>query len=580
MLSGERRETQVFRFAALKQLSQRSPSVSAVFSLAGVMVLATVLSTAGLLFELREEELDHARGEVTTLARVLSEQTARTFDGVAMTLRGAKERLSDDVGAHIDLGSVPVAFILQGRSAGLPHVKSIFVADSDGRGVNSSRADFIPRLDVSQRSFFRYFADGGENTLFVSHPEMARVDGQWTFYVSTRLAHPDGRFRGVLVAAINIGYFASIFDDVRLDFVSRIQLLNLDGALMAGKPNDGLELGKAPDKTTVVTDLHAMAPGSLVEARERFADGLRLVAYRRTGDFPLAMRVAIDEHEALTPWRRLVRPIVGGLAAVLFFVLATAFLLARNLARKDALEAEYLAERQRAESELRESNRQLQSLSACLQNYREEERTRIARELHDELGQLLTGIRMEVSWLGGRLLPEQSTLADKVTTVKGQIDRTIATVRRISSELRPLVLDDLGLSAAASWYVDQFSARTGLAVELSLPDVDPERGDAVATALVRVLQESLTNVARHAQAEKVTVCLAFKNGVWSLSVSDDGLGFIPKPGEPGDIGLVGMRERAQNLGGRFSVTSAPGQGTRIDVDIPATHNEEGQAWTK
>ena len=190
-------------------------------------------------------------------------------------------------------------------------------------------------------------------------------------------------------------------------------------------------------------------------------------------------------------------------------------------------------------------------------------RATIARELHDELGQLLTGIRMEVSWLGGRLLPEQQTLADKVLTVKGQIDRTIATVRRISSELRPLVLDDLGLSAAASWYVDQFSARTGLAVELSLPDVEPEHGDAVATALFRVLQESLTNVARHAQAEKVTVCLAFKNGVWSLSVSDDGLGFIPKPGEPGDIGLVGMRERAQNLGGRFSVTSAPEQGTRM-----------------
>ena len=444
----------------------------------------------------------------------------------------------------------------------------------------ATRPRRMPRLDVSQRAFFRYFADGGETTLFVSHPEIARADGQWTFYVSTRLAHPDGRFRGVLVAAINVGYFESIFADIRLDFVSRIQLLNLDGALMAGKPNDGLDLGKEPDKTTVATDLHAMAPGSLVEASERFADGLRLVAYRRAGDFPLAMRVAIDEHEALTPWRWLVRPIVGGVAAVLFFVLATAFLLARNLARKEEQEAEHLTERRRAESELRESNRQLQSLSASLQNYREEERTRIARELHDELGQLLTGIRMEVSWLGSRLLPDQRTLSDKVATVKGQIDRTIATVRRISSELRPLVLDDLGLSAAASWYVDQFSARTGLAVDLSLPDVDPERGDVVATALFRVLQESLTNVARHAQAEKVSVCLAFENGVWSLSVSDDGLGFVPKSGEPGDIGLVGMRERAQNLGGRFSVTSAPGQGTRIDVAIPATQNEEGQAWKK
>ncbi len=570
----------MFRWATLRKLSRRSPSVSAVLSLAGVMVLATVLSVAGLLIELREEELVHARGEVTTLARVLSEQTARAFDGVSMALRGIKERLSDDLGVRLDLDSAPVSFILQGRSSGLPHVKSIFVVDSNGRGVNSSRTDFIPRLDVSQRSFFRYFADGGESTLFVSHPEVARVDGQWTFYASTRLAHPDGRFRGVLVAAINIGYFASIFEDVRLDFVSRIQLLNLDGALMAGKPNDGLELGKTPDRAAAVTDLHAMAPGSLVEAREQFADGVRLVAYRRAGDFPLAMRVAIDEQEALTPWRRLVRPIVSGVAAVLFFVLATAFLLARNLARKDALEAEHLTERRRAEDELRESNRQLQSLSASLQNYREEERTRIARELHDELGQLLTGIRMEVSWLGSRLLPEQRTLSDKVAMVKGQIDRTIASVRRISSELRPLALDDLGLSAAASWYVDQFSARTGLTIDLSLPDVDPERGDAVATALFRVLQESLTNVARHAQAEKVAVRLTFENGVWSLSVQDDGVGFVPDPGKRGDIGLVGMRERAQNLGGRFAVTSAPGQGTRVEVVIPASQNEEEQAWKK
>ena len=187
---------------------------------------------------------------------------------------------------------------------------------------------------------------------------------------------------------------------------------------------------------------------------------------------------------------------------------------------------------------------------------------------------------MEVSWLGSRLLPEQHQLADKVRTVKGQIDRTIASVRRISSELRPLALDDLGLSAAASWYVDQFAARTGLTIDLALPDVDPERGDAVATALFRVLQESLTNVARHAQAKKVAVHLAFENGVWTLSVSDNGVGFIPEPGQRGNIGLVGMRERAQNLGGRFSVTSAPGQGTRIDVAIPATHNEERQAWKK
>lgn len=683
----------MFRLAGLRQLSHRFPSVSAVLSLAGVMILATVLSTAGLLVELRQEELNHARGEIVTLTRVLSEQTARTFEGVSLTLRGIKERLSDDIGVRLDLDSAPVRFVLQARSAGLPQVKSIFVVDSGGRGVNSSRTDFIPRLDVTGRSFFRYFADGGKDSVFVSRPEAARVDGQWTFYVSTRLAYPDGRFRGVLVAAINISYFEAIYEAVKLDFVSRIQLLNLDGALMAGKPNDDRELGGGPGGTKAVAELHTLPQGNIVEGSERFPDGLRLVAYRRAGDFPLAMRVAIDENEALTPWRRIMRPIVGGVAVMLFFVLGTTFLLARNLVRKEVLETELkesdeqlrnmvhsvkdaivtvdpanrivlfnraaeqlfavkadaaldhelgaalsaslspdhvrelqrrldegwksatgsdplcvvvlarhgqeiplelslstsalrgerlltaifrdLTERRRAEAELLESNRQLQSLSTSLQNYREEERARMARELHDELGQLLTGIRMEVSWLGGRLLPDQNVLVDKVASVKGQIDRTIATVRRISSELRPLVLDDLGFSAAASWYVDQFSARTGLTVDLSLPEVDPARGDAVATALFRVLQESLTNVARHAQAGKVDVRLSLENGAWALSVKDDGVGFMPEPGRHTDIGLLGMRERAQSLGGRFSVSSAPGQGTLVEVVIPATQSQEG-----
>ncbi len=684
----------MFRLAAFKQFLQQFPSVGAVLSLAGVMILTTVISTSVLLLELRQEELSHARGEILTLTRVLSEQTARTFEGVSLTLRGIRERLSDEIGRNLELDSAPVRFLLQSRSAGLPQVKSIFVVDSAGHGVNSSRTDFIPRLDVNERAFFRYFVNGGKEDIFVSRPEKARVDDQLTFYVSTRLTDPSGRFRGVLVAAINIGYFETLFDGVKLDFVSRIQLLNQDGVLMAGKPQDEYESGKPSERANTLTNLRTLAEGTIVEGTEQFADGLRLVAYRRTGAFPLVMRVAIDEHEALTPWRRIVRPIGIGVVVMLFFVLGTTVLMVRNQVRKGVLERALkesdeqlrnmvhsvkdaivtvnsarrvvvfnnaaermfdiaaadvigreldrvfsrclppdqlrqllrqledrwnspggqdllcvvelerrgqevpvelslstsvfrgeklltvifrdLTERKRSELELLESHRQLQSLSASLQNYREEERARIARELHDELGQLLTGIRMEVAWLGGRLKPEQAVLVDKVASVKGQIDQTIATVRRISAELRPLVLDDLGFAAAASWYVDQFSARTGLPVDLSLPEVDPERGDAVATALFRVLQESLTNVARHAQATRVWVRLILENDAWVLSVRDDGIGFVHEAGRVADIGLVGMRERAQNLGGRFSVISAPGRGTTIEIAIPAKELPEGQ----
>jgi len=228
-----------------------------------------------------------------------------------------------------------------------------------------------------------------------------------------------------------------------------------------------------------------------------------------------------------------------------------------------------LSERRRAEHQLFETNRQQQQLSASLQNVREEERVRIARELHDELGQLLTGIRMELSWLGSRLSPEQPTLSGKITAIKGQIDQTIASVRRISSDLRPSVLDDLGFAAAAAWYVDQFSARTGLKVTLVLSDDDPEQGGEVATALFRVLQESLTNVARHAKATKVEVRLVLHNDEWILSIKDDGVGFIHDSRKQTGFGLVGMRERVQILNGRFCIKTAPGTGTLIEIALRA-----------
>ena len=687
----------VLRLADLSEFLQKFPSAGAVLSLSVVMILATAISTTALLLDLRKKELERARSEIATLSRVLSEQTTRTFEGVTLTLRSAKDRLSDQIGRRLELDSPPIRFLLQARSSGLTQVKSIFVADEHGRGVNSSREDFIRRLDMTERTFFRYFTDGGNNEIYISPPEKARVDDQWTFYVSTRLDHPDGQFRGIVVAAISIDYFEHLYESISLNSVGRIQLLDLNGVLMAGKPHDELECGMQTENQATLQRMLALPGNGAAQVREEHAQGTRLVAYSRVEQFPLVVRVSIDETEALAPWRSVMRPIVGVVAVMLFFVLAATFLMVRNLVRKGLLETALkesdeqlrdmvqsvqdaivtvnsaraivvfnsaaermfgipadraigramqevlsprlppgqlqelmrhleegwhadaeqpplgiielendgqefpvelslsrtmfrgerlltavfrdLTERKRTELELLETNRQLHSLSATLQNYREEERTRIARELHDELGQLLTGIRMEVSWLAGRLAPDQGRLSDKIASVKGQIDQTIGTVRRISSELRPLVLDDLGFAAAATWYVDQFSARTGIPVELSLPDVDPERGDAVATALFRVLQESLTNVARHAEASKVGVRLEFADDSWILSIRDDGCGFVHEPEKGGDIGLVSMRERAQNLGGRFAVNSAPGAGTTVEVIIPCKKPQEGNSWT-
>jgi signal transduction histidine kinase len=227
-----------------------------------------------------------------------------------------------------------------------------------------------------------------------------------------------------------------------------------------------------------------------------------------------------------------------------------------------------LNERQQFERKLFESNRQLQELSELQEKVREQERSRISRELHDELGQSLTGIRMEVSWLGRHLDREPGELGARILAIKTLIDQTIKSVRRISSDLRPLVLDDLGFAAAAGWYVDQFSARSGLNVTLALPDHDPERGGIVATTLFRILQESLTNASRHANATTVRVELQYDEREWKLTISDNGAGFDSKTEKDEGIGLIGMRERVQALGGRFSLTAAPGKGCSIEAVIP------------
>jgi signal transduction histidine kinase len=176
---------------------------------------------------------------------------------------------------------------------------------------------------------------------------------------------------------------------------------------------------------------------------------------------------------------------------------------------------------------------------------------------------------MEVSWLGSRLPADQPEMEKKVSSIKKLIDGSIHAVRRISSELRPLVLDDLGFSAAANWYVKQFSERTGINVNVLLPEQDPENGSTIATTLFRILQESLTNIARHAKAKNADVHLGFSENNWLLSIKDDGEGFDDKAGKRTGIGLIGMKERVQILGGALNLTTAPGEGTLLEVRIPA-----------
>jgi PAS domain S-box-containing protein len=220
----------------------------------------------------------------------------------------------------------------------------------------------------------------------------------------------------------------------------------------------------------------------------------------------------------------------------------------------------------KAEGELRAANRQLRILSASLQDVREQERTRIARELHDELGQQLTGLKLSLSWLGIRLKEGRSANPDSVDDMRRLLDQAITSVRRISTDLRPPILDDLGFAEAVTWQSQEFARRSGIRISLSLDAHNHVQDPEMATALFRIVQESLTNAVRHSGAQNVNVELTEDDGALVLTIQDDG-GGIRAHGTPAGIGLISMRERATSIGGQFEIISGPELGTTIQVRI-------------
>ena len=225
--------------------------------------------------------------------------------------------------------------------------------------------------------------------------------------------------------------------------------------------------------------------------------------------------------------------------------------------------------RQKAEQALRASREELRNLASHLESVREEERTRLAREIHDELGQTMTALKMDMAWLNRRLNSDQGRLLEKTRSMEGLIDATIQTVQRLSGELRPGLLDDLGLAAAIEWQAEEFQQRTGIfcAVGVDLHDLTLNK-DPV-TALFRIFQEALTNVIRHAQATAVEVRLRTVGVRLLLEIADNGKGITATDtANPSAFGLIGMRERAIAIRGEFAIKGQPGRGTTVTVSLP------------
>jgi two-component system, NarL family, sensor histidine kinase UhpB len=254
---------------------------------------------------------------------------------------------------------------------------------------------------------------------------------------------------------------------------------------------------------------------------------------------------------------------------------ASDYILKTNLKRlpaavQNAIEkSKIILEKEKAEKELEHSYIQVRKLAAHLQDVREKERASIAREIHDELGQLLTALKLDILWLGLKLKEPGTELNKKVKVMEKLVSSALITVRKIATELHPALLDKLGLIEAIKWQSREFEKRTGVKIKLTLPSEQIDISNSTAITLFRIYQESLTNVARHAAATMVYCTLQKNNEELELIVTDDGKGFdVSYIEQMQSLGLLSMKERAVMIGGKYEIVSELKKGTKVQVVLP------------
>lgn len=227
-----------------------------------------------------------------------------------------------------------------------------------------------------------------------------------------------------------------------------------------------------------------------------------------------------------------------------------------------------ITEKKQAEEELKRANEELHHLSSHLENVREEERINIAREIHDELGQQLTGLKMDIHWLNKRLSDQEIVVRTRLTDALELVNETIVSVNKISSNLRPSILDDLGLIAAIEWQSGEVYKRSQIHVNFVSAIQEVEIPESIKTGMFRIYQEALTNAVRHSNATEINSSLHFEENCITLEVKDNGHGFNKESLHKKTFGLLGIKERTYAMRGKYELKSEPGQGTTIWICVP------------
>lgn len=515
------------------------------------------------------------RARLSNLARVVDENLGQQLHATGHALESIRRELSS-LKAQGDR-QAPLNSRLETMADTMAGVRTILVLDSGGRVTASNRPDLLGQ-NFRQRAYFQAARDNRDPALLQLSPPFKTVLGAFGMNLTATVRDHRGAFAGIVTATLDPAYFDTLLESVRYAPDMWTALAHEDGMLFRMVPPrpgiEGLNLARPGSFYTRHRDSGQTA--TVLTGTVNATDEERLLAVRtiRVAEFlldkQLTVAVGRDLSAIFVAWRRDAY-LKSALLGVL--ILATSLALLRAQRRQRDYErvlADDAARLQQAETTLEQQNSELKELYQSLVTLREEERHRLARELHDDLGQRVTAIRMDLDWVEARLPPATPLLPDKMALVSVQIDDLTDSIRRITDDMRPGMLDTLGLVAALRNYVEKFSAQRGIACELTASDEEIEAQDNAGIGIFRIVQEALNNVQKHAKATRVRVDLQRSDDSITLVIEDNGIG-LPETEQGGrtGLGVRGMKERIAILNGRFSITSRTGQGVRIAVVIPA-----------
>jgi signal transduction histidine kinase len=489
------------------------------------------------------------------------------------------------------------------------------VVKPDGE-VYCSAVPFQQAPDTSDQSWFRRAIETGD--FAVSDYHVGRITGKPVLVLSYPAINAAGNIRAVVFAALDLQWLNRHKFDVQDQLPDDFTITQIDenGVVLSRQPESDQSLGQTMPGKSLIREILSQKRGMI---RAPGAQGKPFIyafapVHSSLRNRQIYVVLGLSERYAFADSNRILRRnlillAIVALAAMLaawfggeLFILRqvkTIVQASRRLAAGElntrtglpygrdelsqlakafdemamALE-QRRAERRRAETELKRSQELFRNLSTHLQEVREEERTRIARRIHDDLGQSLTALKIDIAWLNNKLTEERDIIREKLKSMVALIDQTVQTVRKVSEDLRPGILDDFGLPAAIEWQAEEFQKRTGIECQTVFYPDDFVLNKEQSTNLFRIVQESLTNVIRHAEATKVEISINEKDGILLLEIQDNGKGITEASiADSRSFGLIGIKERVRSLGGAVTITGTPNAGTRLSVKMPTSERK-------